>query len=239
MIDGCINLPIRDNLARLINNKIVRLPPYINISMIDIVEKEFVVDFFKNQLTGKFLEIGACDGGPNSDDEPFWGLVQKGWNGVYCEPNPMSCARLIKNVMPYGDKIKIFNGAITPAGGLSDFYLSIDTGGSSSFDSSWMSKQTFYEETHRQYPIITNTITVNTLIDHVGWDVDAISIDIEASPQSEFLKTLFNDVDLSKLIKCKLFIMEAVPDILRDSLLELGFELVISKVHNSIFYRNI
>ena len=28
MIDGCINLPIRDNLTRLINNKIVRLPLY-------------------------------------------------------------------------------------------------------------------------------------------------------------------------------------------------------------------
>ena len=209
----------------------------LNNMMNDIIEKQFVVDFFKDQPTGKFLEIGACDGGPNSDDEPFWGLLEKGWNGVYCEPNPMSCTRLINNVMPYGDKVKIFNGAVAPTSGLTDFYLSVDTGGSSSFDPSWMSQQYYYKQTDRQYPIITNTTTVNTLLNLIGWDVDAISIDVEAKPESEFLKMLFNDVDLTKLTRCKLFIIEAVPNVLRDRLLDLGFEMVFSKVHNSIFYK--
>jgi hypothetical protein len=74
-------------------------------------------------------------------------------------------------------------------------------------------------------------------LNFVGWDVDAISIDVEARPESAFLKMLFNDVDLTKLTKCKLFIIEAVPNVLRDRLIQLGFEMIISKVHNSIFYK--
>jgi len=196
---------------------------YINISMQDITMKQYVINFFKNKPTGRFLEIGADDGGPKDDTEPFWSLVEKGWSGVYCEPNPMSCATLIKNVMPYGDKIKIFNGAIAPTTGIKDFYISMETGGSSSFDPNWMQQQDFYLPEHTQFPIITKTLTLSSLLDYVGWDFDAISVDIECKDYE--VEEIFNNIDISKLTNCKLIIMEIGTNVLTTRLIQNGFSI--------------
>ena len=201
--------------------------------MTDIIEKHFIVDFFKNQPTGKFLEIGSDDGGPKNEEEPFWGLAEQGWSGVYCEPNPISCAKLIKNVMPYGDKIKVFNGAVTPSSELLNFYLSIDTGGSSSFDPEWMKKQDFYLPEHRQYPIITNTVTLSKLLDFVGWDVDAISIDVEA--KGNYVELMLADIDFTKLFNCKLICIEGGTLELCNKLELHGYKVVQTKCGNFIF----
>ena len=201
--------------------------------MQDISMKQYVIDFFKNKSTGRFLEIGGDDGGPKNDGEPFWGLVEQGWSGVYCEPNPISCAKLIKNLMPHGDKIKIFNGGIAPTTGIKDFYMSIETGGSSSFDPNWMKQQIFYLPEQTQYPIITNTLTLINLLNHVGWDFDAISVDIEC--KGDVVTNIFNDIDITKLTNCKLIILEAACPILQNRLMQDGFDMAIREDGNLVF----
>jgi FkbM family methyltransferase len=188
---------------------------------LELTIKQIVINHFINQPNGKFLEIGSHDGEPTNDSEPCWGLVEKGWSGVYCEPNPMSCAQLMKNVMQFGERIKIINGALGKENGLKTFYVSVDKGMSSSFCKEWMSEQTYHEPNDRQYPIITNTFTIDTLLDTVGYDFDAVSIDIETP--TDVFSNMLNGFDFSKLTNCKLIMLEVAPIWVRDSLVNLGY----------------
>jgi len=192
--------------------------------MTELTIKQFVIDYFSNQSSGRFLEIGANDGEPYNNNEPFWGLVEKNWSGVYCEPNPIACAQLIKNVMPYGDKIKIVNGALDTDTGLKTFYLSVDSKGpSSSFHSDWMAQQTYHKPNDRQYPIITNSFTLENLLDNVGYDFDAMSIDIETNEYQ--LEQMLHDFNFSKLNNCKLIMLEVCSKKITQSLLNLGYSI--------------
>ena len=194
----------------------------IKVYMSELTIKQFVINHFNNQLTGKFLEIGANDGEPHNNDEPFWGLVEKNWSGVYCEPNPIACAQLVKNVMPYGDKIKIVNGALDADAGLKTFYLSVDSKGpSSSFHPEWMKQQTYHKPNDRQYPIITNSFTLENLLDNVGYDFDAMSIDIETYD----IEPILGDFNFSKLNNCKLIMLEVCSKKITQSLLNLGYSI--------------
>lgn len=199
--------------------------------------KQYVIDFFKNYPTGRFLEIGADDGGPRTDSEPFWGLIEQGWSGVYCEPNPMACTKLIKHAIPYGDKIKIFNGGIASSAGIKDFFISIETSGSSSFYPNWMQRQHFYLPEHTQFPIITNTLTLSSLLDYTGWDFDAISVDIEC--KGNIVEEIFNDIDISKLVNCKLIILEVATTALETLLIQHGFLLDKRYDGNLVFTKTI
>ena len=185
-----------------------------------IIEKYFIQDFFKDQPTGRFLEIGACNGDTNEDSEPMWTLVEKGWSGVYCEPNPISCASLIENIFPYKDKIQIFNGAISlpnSPSGLEDFHLCLDIPSISSFSLDWpecLTKSEHWLEhfsnlkiyPDKQISIITNTVSFQTLIDKVGNDFDCISIDIEANLTN--VEELIMSIDWGQFKNCKLLCLE-------------------------------
>ena len=186
----------------------------------EIIEKYFIQDFFKDQPTGRFLEIGARDGEPDMDSEPMWTLVEKGWSGVYCEPNPISCASLIENILPYKDKIQIFNGAISlpdSPSRLEDFHICLDIPSISSFDVDWQEQITKGDywlehfshlklDTNRQISIITNTVTFQTLIDKVGNDFDCISIDIET--RLDKVEELIMSIDWGQFKNCKLLCLE-------------------------------
>ena len=192
--------------------------------MTELTIKQFVIDYFSNQSSGRFLEIGANDGEPYNNNEPFWGLVEKNWSGVYCEPNPIACSQLIKNVMPYGDKIKIVNGALSTDVGLKTFYVSVDSKGpSSSLHSEWMAQQTYHKPNDRQYPIITNSFTLENLLDSVGYDFDAMSIDIETNEYQ--LEQMLHDFNFSKLNNCKLIMLEVCSKKITQSLLNLGYSI--------------
>ena len=192
--------------------------------MTELTIKQFVIDYFSNQSSGRFLEIGANDGEPYNNNEPFWRLVEKNWSGVYCEPNPIACSQLIKNVMPYGDKIKIVNGALSTDVGLKTFYVSVDSKGpSSSLHPEWMAQQTYHKPNDRQYPIITNSFTLENLLDNVGYDFDAMSIDIETNEYQ--LEQMLHDFNFSKLNNCKLIMLEVCSKKLTQSLLNLGYSI--------------
>jgi FkbM family methyltransferase len=200
--------------------------------MSELTIKQFVINYFSNQLTGRFLEIGANDGEPDNNNEPFWGLVEKNWSGVYCEPNPIACAQLLKNVMPYGDRIKIVNGALSTDVGLKTFYVSVDSKGpSSSIHLEWMQQQTYHKPNDRQYPIITNSFTLENLLDNVGYDFDAMSIDIETNEYH--LEQMLYDFNFSKLNNCKLIMLEVCSKKITQSLLNLGYSINTTLPNNS------
>jgi FkbM family methyltransferase len=204
-----------------------------NIMITDVTEKNFIIDFFKNKPNGRFLEIGANDGEPTQDTEPMWGLVEKGWSGVYCEPNPISCAKLISNILPYKDKIQVFNGAVSMNNneGLVDFYLSLQTRMSSSLDPTWSKKQYYYKPEHQQYPMITSMVSFQSLIDFVGNDFDCISIDVENN--SAVVSDLLMSIDWGQFKNCKVLCLEAATSKVIEYLKTFNYtEFIKTPVHN-------
>lgn len=191
-------------------------------------EKFVVEEFFEHLPKGRFLEVGANDGGPQTDDEPAWGLKEKGWAGVYVEPNPASCANLIKYIGPKRPDIQIVNSAITIDSGLKTFYsVTAKTGstGTSSFRKHWLP---FLPDELQQRvsfirPILIHTITFDQLLDHVGTDFDFVTIDVENLPNEndEFIQT----INFGRLEKCKMIMIECITDSSIQYMKKFGYEL--------------
>jgi FkbM family methyltransferase len=75
-------------------------------------EEKHIVEFFGEDSSGRFLDIGAYDGVTFSNVRRLWEL---GWSGVLVEPNPASFKALMKN-----------NAAIGPERCLMPFHTSND-----------------------------------------------------------------------------------------------------------------
>jgi FkbM family methyltransferase len=144
-----------------------------------------MTEYFKDVPSGKFLEIGANDGKQESIEHtysPSWTLLGKGWSGIYCEPDPHPCAKLIEYVHKDGfeDRVTIFNGAITLADKIDNFYLSIDNSFASSFFKDWIHNPNHVPfNDKREFRIMTNTISFQNFINQMGNDFNYLSTDIE------------------------------------------------------------
>lgn len=73
-------------------------------------EEKIILDFFGDYI-GTFLDIGAYDGLEISNTRA---LLEKGWSGVMVEPDPRSLVKLMENVEPFKDKVKIISAAVIP-----------------------------------------------------------------------------------------------------------------------------
>jgi FkbM family methyltransferase len=85
-------------------------------------EEEIIIEALTGVPPGKFLDIGAYDGRSFSNTMR---LTELGWGGICFEPSPSVFPALLKL---HGDneKIGLVNAAITPSGGLLEFW---DSGG--------------------------------------------------------------------------------------------------------------
>jgi len=159
-------------------------------------------DQFK-ESTGRFLGIGANIG-------LDWGfpLLEKGWTGVYCEPDPIAFSSLIQNTERFRDKVSLVNVAVSPIGGLKPFYMSINSSFLSSLDPDHLEETLSYfnyefDKNPKKIPILTNTVSFQHLIDHVGKDFDLIVIDAEGIDVE-----LAMSVDWAQFTKCSLISLE-------------------------------
>jgi FkbM family methyltransferase len=83
-------------------------------------EQEIILDYFKNQPTGTFLDIGANDGETLSNTRA---LALYGWNGVCIEPMPEAFSKL-ETLYTDSPFIECHNIAIGRKSGMADFYQS-------------------------------------------------------------------------------------------------------------------
>ena len=166
-------------------------------------EESIVREFFKDQPYGRFLELGAKDGEPNGSSEPCWNLLAKGWYGVYCEPNPISCSKLIRNTWPFRTRVSIFNVAVTGSGGLENLYISLDNEYAScaSLNIDWMNNQSFVKAPQESYYVVTNTISFIGLLNCTDpHSLNFISIDIEGCDQDVVTSVNWDQFDNLKLV---------------------------------------
>ena len=199
-------------------------------------EKEFVLEYFKKKKTGQFLEVGANDGNPFSHTEPCWGLVEKGWQGVYVEPNPFGCSKLIEHLTPFNlNKFKIFNCAIDKRIQLAKFFVSKSHPAVSSLQENWTDN---LEQQHdfQKIEIFINTITFDQIFMSTGNNFNFISFDLECS--DEILNYHINLIDWSSFKNLKLVCIEIVDykKHVTPYLKSFGFKLLTRGNDNNIFY---
>lgn len=82
-------------------------------------EQEVILDYFKNQPEGCFLDIGANDGQTLSNSRA---LALSGWSGVCVEPAPDPFQKL--ETIYDGSKVLVFECAIGKENGKMPFHIS-------------------------------------------------------------------------------------------------------------------
>jgi len=82
-------------------------------------EQEVILEYFKNQPEGTFLDIGANDGQTLSNSRA---LALSGWSGVCVEPAPDPFQKL--ETLYEGSKVLVFECAIGKENGKMPFHIS-------------------------------------------------------------------------------------------------------------------
>jgi FkbM family methyltransferase len=82
-------------------------------------EQEVILNYFKNQPKGSFLDIGANDGQTLSNSRA---LALSGWSGICVEPAPDPFQKL--ETLYEGSKVMVFECAIGKENGKMPFHIS-------------------------------------------------------------------------------------------------------------------
>lgn len=122
--------------------------------------------------SGRFLDIGAHDGITFSSTRA---LLEKGWTGVYVEPEPLALAQLEVNTSNFSQKVAIYPIAIGEADGSQTFYSANGDmiGTLSPQHRDLWSSAVAFTETKVQVQ------TLETLARQVGYNFDFINLDVE------------------------------------------------------------
>lgn len=93
-------------------------------------EESFILEYFKDKPTGKFIDVGAYDVFRFSNTRA---LYEKGWSGIMVEPAP----EIYKGIADHykdEDRIQVLNIAIGETTGEIDFYSCEDAVSTSNID---------------------------------------------------------------------------------------------------------
>lgn len=186
-----------------------------------LAEAKLLLSLFPADYTGTFLEIGADYG-----LDHLYPALELGWKGVYCEPDPSSCAELVKHTECFADRVTVINAAVAKTSGLVDFHLCTNASGTSSLREDWrdINRQTVPDPVIRT--IVTNTVSIEQLFDYIGYDLDIISIDTEGSDLM-----LVENIPWARLQQCKVIMFETgytgfVPDTTKKVLADNQFNFL-------------
>ena len=168
-------------------------------------DSKIVLDFFKDNTSGKFLCIGANNGLDVTNK-----LLKLGWHGVYCEPDPYACTELLENTKEFVSQVTIFNVAITADSNIQKFYVSIGNSFISSIKPGWAENQTIFKNTPIR-SIIINTVGFKNLLDFLDTKFDYIQIDVEGLDAE-----IISSIDWSLVVGCKMICTESGPTVFKQ-----------------------
>lgn len=186
------------------------------------LEERFIVQHARGT---RFVDIGAYDGDVFSSTRE---LVNKGWHGVYVEPNPLILDRL-RTVASLSNS-EVLPVAIGTSCCEMTFYANGDLVGSLNEDHAekWRKNGGSVFE-----PVTVDVIDINTLADRIGYNYDFLNLDVEGLNwdvyrQIDFAKWKFNTVCIEYDDKF---------DEIRVSLERAGFTLVYISPENIVAVR--
>lgn len=188
----------------------------------DDCDKDIVNNFFTGYV-GRFLSVGANNGADQTYD-----LLTMGWQGVYCEPDPYACVELIETVKPYKEQVTIINSAITPVGGVMDFYLALGESYVSSTLAGWIGCHT---KSNNVQKILVNSLTLNQVLDRFNYEFDFVQTDVEGLDIE-----IVQSVDWSCVHRCKMICTEAGPAVLKQLCIQ-GDYMITDVTPTNSFYK--
>lgn len=145
-----------------------RFSPRVRKGYTQNLEEEFIL---KHSRGSRFLDIGAYDGETFSSTKA---LTERGWSGVYVEPNPCVLDNLKR--IASACRSTVLPVAISNSCGKMPFYVNADM--VSSLDKShiemWERNNNMVFET-----IDVDVIDVNELANRIGTDYDFLNLDVE------------------------------------------------------------
>lgn len=143
-------------------------------------EEKYILEFFGDRV-GRFIDIGACDGGFVSNT---LALVERGWSGVLVEPSPYAFRGLV-NRHGGNTKLSLVNCAIGFNVGLVNFRDSDSVLGYSTTETANYERwKTF---AGLKYSIYVPSLPVEYLLDRFPEPIDFLSIDTEGTSVELFL----------------------------------------------------
>jgi FkbM family methyltransferase len=186
------------------------------------MEEKYIVEHARGT---RFLDIGAYDGETFSSTRA---LVDKGWSGVYIEPNPNLTEKLQKIASLTNSEV--LPVAVGTTCGKMTFYNSDDM--VSSLDEKhvdlWKRNSDVIFE-----PITVDVIDIQTLANKIGYNYDFLNLDVEGLnwetfKQFDFSKWKFNTVCIE---------YENKLNEIRAHLEQHGFHLVYVSIENIVAVR--
>jgi FkbM family methyltransferase len=138
-------------------------------------EEKYILEYFKDRETGRFLDLGAYNGKTDSNTHA---LALKGWTGLCVEASAKPFNDLMQ-LYKDNDRIELINAMIVPdtedARFLSEFY---DAGGDaiSTYDTKHKAK---WEADRNYRQVWMQPIYMSSIERRFGADFDFINIDLE------------------------------------------------------------
>lgn len=152
------------------------------------MEEKYILEHARGS---RFLDIGAYDGETFSSTRA---LVNKGWSGVYVEPNP-NLTQKLREVASLTNS-EVLPIAVGTACGNMTFYNSDDMVSSLNKDhvDLWSRNNGVVFE-----PITVEVVDIQTLANRIGYNYDFLNLDVEGLnwetfQQFDFSKWKFNTV---------------------------------------------
>lgn len=183
-------------------------------------EERVILEYFGDK-PGRFLDIGAYDGIGFSNTRR---LLENGWSGVYVEPSPENVLQLIKNSLPYSDRVQIVQAAVSVRRGLARFHIDTypDRGWSSTISPALLELGSVMRPLALQ--VWTAVISMHDLDGPELGPYDFISLDCEGEDMHILQYMISNDIMLDD---CRMICMECHSPHERDEikglLARLGF----------------
>lgn len=136
-------------------------------------EETFILEYFKDKATGKFIDIGAYDPFKFSNVRA---LYEKGWKGVLVEPAPENYKAIADHYKDDKDII-VLNYAVGTTAGEINFYSCQDAVSTSDIDhkNKWEAAGVPYQQ------IKVNQVNVVDFMNEYCKDIDFLTIDTEAT----------------------------------------------------------
>lgn len=147
-------------------------------------EEQYILEYFKDKPFGRLLDVGANDGKTFSNS---LALIERGWEGVLCEPSPKAFSKLLALHQNTPHKVVCVNAAISDI----QRTLTLHESGAHLKDNSDVALLSSVHESETEKwknqnvpfePVEVEAITIETLCEIVKVsDFDFVTIDCEGN----------------------------------------------------------
>lgn len=187
-------------------------------------EEQFIVNYFNDKPSGKFLDIGGFNPFTFSNTRKLYEL---GWSGIYIEPSPI-CFQSFMKEYENEPRITLINKAVVTDDRVQITFFESGGDAVSTSNQEHMAK---WQSSGSKFNII-EVRTINTKqIEEVFNDIDFLSLDVESTNLEIF--NSFSDLFLQN-IKCICIEHDGYFLSISHRLESLGFKIISINAENII-----